>query len=149
MERLVEGIRDPKIAALLNFSEFYLTTRFLPPPIYKSTPLGVMSSFAGMVVGDIFLSPLFVVYEKGTYDLYIECQTTRSSGNVVFSIRFGEIIGFVNFYSYVENTTIKAVEGIVFTGARKISIQGVVDSGSPGTNGFNIIIGKMWLAKRE
>jgi|APGre2960657404_1045060.scaffolds.fasta_scaffold09982_4 hypothetical protein len=149
MERNLTGAIDVYQRLLLNYTTFGLSTRFEPRLTITQSAAGMMGYFADMVLDDIFVSPNFIVAEKGIYDLYMYATTTSRSGSVLFKIDGQEIIGSLDFYSPITNVTLLRVEGIVVNGYRKISIHGKVDTANPDSTGYDIMLGDMWFVKQE
>ena len=138
-----------KGSIIINYVCFDMTTRILPAMNIIDTPAGMMGYFNGTRLGDIFVSPVFLLEEAGIYDITLYCKTAPDYGNVVFRLNGVEIIGSLEFYSKVERFTIKKIEGIRIKDTSKVSIHGLIDSNQPDSTGFDITIGDIWIHKRN
>ncbi len=130
---------------------YYLSTiitRLDVDPIITSSPLGPITEFSNMQSLDQFGTKMYSV-AAGVYELYIICRTTNRSAEVTFSLNFTEIIGHLDFYSAVDNVTVKRIEGIIIPYARKLFIARLLDTRNNNSVGWDLHIGDMILVKLE
>jgi len=125
-----------------------ITTRLDVEPIITSSTVGPIAQFSNMVPLDQFATKTYAV-DQGVYELYIFCKTNNRSTSVTFSLNFADIIGNVDFYSAVENITVKRIEGIVIPYSQKVFITGILDTRNNDSVAWDLNIGDMILVKIE
>jgi hypothetical protein len=149
MERNLTGLTNVTQKLFHNYTNFGVSTRFDPTLTITQSAAGMMGQFADMDLNDIFVSPTYIIPDRGVYDLYMYATTTSRSGSVVFKMNGVQIIGSVDFYSPITNVTLKRVEGIQINGYIKLYVSGLIDSQNLDSTGYDIMLGDMWFVKQE
>ncbi len=147
MEIIVGGIDNSTYTKVFHFSECFMTSRLDVKPIFKAGVKGNLCYFENMVLGDIFQTPIFLFYD-GIYDLSIQCKTTPLSGEVSFYLN-NNIFGVLDFYSPIEQETTLLIEGLTVTTFLQQAIVFVVTRNTPGSLGYNLMLGDIKISKRK
>lgn len=147
MERFLEGIDNFNIDKIFNYSECFITSRLDIKPIFRTGIKGQLCYYEGMVLGDIFQTPIFK-FEKGIYDISIQCTTTPLSGEVSFYLN-NNIFGILDFYSPLVQETTLLIEGLVVTDFLQQAIVFEVTRKSTDSLGYNLMIGDFKISKRK
>ena len=152
MERRVStgdefGVKQTEVRVpfyYFSLSDIFSIDRFYVAPMIIDSPVGPMTTFSNMQVGDQPFGPE-IMLEQGFYVVYIFCKTTPNSGQATLLVNPGTT-GVFDFYSPVPNFTVQSFS-VEIPLTKKVILNWEVTGKHTDSSGYDITIGEIVLSK--
>jgi hypothetical protein len=152
MERRVSagdefGVKQTEVKVPFYYfalGDIFDPARLSVPPIIIDSPVGPMTTFSNMKVGDQPFGPE-IMLEQGLYNVYIFCKTTPNSGLATLLVNPGTT-GDFDFYSPVPNFTVQSFS-VTIPITKKVLLNWTVTGKHTDSSGYDITIGEIVLSK--
>jgi len=152
MERRVSpvddfGIKQTEVRVPFYYfalGDIFDPARFVVAPMIIDSPVGPMTTFSNMQVGDQPIGPE-IMLEQGFYNVYIFCKTTPNSGQATLLVNPGTT-GVFDFYSPVPNFTVQNFS-VEIPLTKKVLLNLEVTGKHADSSGYDVTIGEIVISK--
>jgi hypothetical protein len=127
-----------------SLGDIFDPARFVVAPMIIDSPVGPMTTFSNMQIGDQPFGPE-IMLEQGFYNVSIFCKTTPNSGQATLLVNPGTT-GEFDFYSPVPNFTVQGFS-VEIPITKKILLNWTVTGKHADSSGYDVTIGDIVISK--